>query len=150
MYIRHFLSLSSEREKTEVYLAAAWLEEKYFHDMERAEELIEMALQQSPSSSRAHVALARLEGRVNRQSSQSGRDATRKRLADTCINIDNHHKPKPTDGRMFNAWASVEVKSKRYDLARKIMQQGIERFPNDKDVSNAHIIGKGDMTKLNV
>lgn len=118
--------------------------------MERAEELIEMALQQSPSSSRAHVALARLEGRVNRQSNQSARDATRKRLAETCINIDNNHKPKPTDGRMFNAWASVEVKSKRYDLARKIMQQGIERFPNDKDVSDAHCITKGAMTNPNI
>ena len=118
--------------------------------MERAEELIEMALQQSPSSSRAHVALARLEGRVNRQSNQSARDATRKRLAETCINIDNNHKPKPTDGRMFNAWASVEVKSKRYDLARKIMQQGIERFPNDKDVSDAHFISKGAMTNPNI
>jgi tetratricopeptide (TPR) repeat protein len=135
LYIRHLLSLSSEREMTEVYLAAAWLEEKYFHDMTRAEELIELALIQSPSSSRAHVALARLEGRLNRQRSQSGKDATRKRLADTCINIDNNEMPKPTDGRLFNAWAAIEVKSRRFDLARKILSKGRERFPNDKDVS---------------
>ena len=39
LYMTNVLRLSSEREISEVYLAAAWLEEKQFKQMERAEEL---------------------------------------------------------------------------------------------------------------
>jgi hypothetical protein len=46
-----------------VYLAAAWLEEKYFKKVDRAEELLNLVLEVSPGNSRALVALARLAGR---------------------------------------------------------------------------------------
>lgn len=132
LYLHHLLKLESERERTEVYLAAAWLEEKYAANVNRAEELIRLALLQSPASSRAHVALARLEGR--RQKS-SGDDASRRRLADACISMEDENAVEPTDGRLYNAWAHLEVKSRRLTAARKILAKGMEKFPSDQSVS---------------
>ena len=63
VYLDNVQRVSSERQISEVYLAAAWLEEKQFHDFTRAEELLQIALSKSPENSRAQVALARLEGR---------------------------------------------------------------------------------------
>ena len=63
LYREKVKEIDSEREKSEVYLAAAWLEEKHFKDMSRAEELLNVALTFSPGNSRVLVALARLEGR---------------------------------------------------------------------------------------
>jgi len=63
LYSEKVFKIESEREKSEVYLAAAWLEEKHFKDKERAEELLTEALAISPGNSRAQVALAKLEGR---------------------------------------------------------------------------------------
>jgi len=63
VYLDHVQKISSERQVSEVYLAAAWLEEKHFHDQKRAEELLHLTLYESPDNSRALVALARLEGR---------------------------------------------------------------------------------------
>ena len=129
LYLQHLLKLESERERTEVYLAAAWLEEKYARNVDRAEELIRLALLQSPGESRAHVALARLEGRRN-----SGEDASRRRLANTCISMEHENAAEPTDGRLYNAWAHLEVKSRRLPAARKILLKGMEKFPNDQSV----------------
>ena len=42
------------------------------------------------------------------------------------------------DGRLFNAWADMEVKEKHYGKARKILIEGRKLFPNDQTVS-----GKG-------
>jgi tetratricopeptide (TPR) repeat protein len=130
LYLQHLLKLESGRERTEVYLAAAWLEEKYVRDVDRAEELIRLALLQSPGESRAHVALARLEGRRN-----SGEDASRRRLANACMSMEHENAVEPTDGRLYNAWAHLEVKSRRLRAARKILLKGMKKFPNDQSVS---------------
>jgi tetratricopeptide (TPR) repeat protein len=41
-----------------------------------------------------------------------------------------------SDGRLFNAWANLEAKSGRLINARRILLQGIKRFPHDHSVSN--------------
>lgn len=132
LYLQHLLKLESERERSEVYLAAAWLEEKYAHNVDKAEELIRLALLQSPSESRAHVALARLEGRRNNNT--SSKEATVRRLANACISMEHENSAKVTDGRLYNAWAHLEVTSGRLPAARKILRKGMEKFPNDQSV----------------
>jgi tetratricopeptide (TPR) repeat protein len=135
LYLRYLTQVNTEREMTEIYLSSAWLEEKYFRNFERAEELIELALVQSPGSGRAQVALARLEGRRSRRQNKSGKAATRKRLSEAVESIENGNAEPPSDGRLFNALAHVEVKSRKFDEARKILEKGIERFPDDVSVS---------------
>ena len=118
LYLQHLLKLESERERSEVYLAAAWLEEKYARDVDRAEELIRLALLQSPGESRAHVALARLEGR--RSNDAGSKEAAVRRLANACMSMEHEKAAKVTDGRLYNAWAHLEVKSRRLPAARKV------------------------------
>lgn len=134
LYIQYGTQVETDRERTEIYLASAWLEEKYFRDCDRAEEWIKLALAQDPSSSgRAQVAWARLEGRRNRRANKSGKAATRKRLSEAVQSFENGES-ESTDGRLFNALAHVEVKSRNYLEARKILEKGIESFPDDVSV----------------
>ncbi|VEU37611.1 unnamed protein product [Pseudo-nitzschia multistriata] len=56
--------LPTEKDRVEVYLAAAWLEERHFSELRSAQDLLRKALAISPTSSLANVALARLEGRI--------------------------------------------------------------------------------------
>jgi tetratricopeptide (TPR) repeat protein len=134
LYIQYGTQVETERERTEIYLASAWLEEKYFRNFEMAEEWIQLALTQDPSSSgRAQVALARLYGRRNRRENKSGKIATRKRLSEAVQSVENGE-TESTDGRVFNALAHVEVKSRNFEEARKILESGIERFPDDVSV----------------
>jgi tetratricopeptide (TPR) repeat protein len=135
LYTQHLLRLESDRERTEVYLAAAWLEEKYICNINRAEELIKLAIMASPGESRAHVALTRLEGRRGQSSKASVR-----RLANACMSMEHEHAAEPTDGRLYNAWAHLEVTSRRLTVARKILSKGMEKFPNDQSVSNTCFI----------
>lgn len=139
LYGRHVLRLATKREMTEVYLASAWLEERYFSNFDRAEELINLALIHSPSSSLAHVALARLEGRRSQRArggddGNHGKEATVRRLANACVNIAKGSPASPSDGRLFNAWAHFEVKSRRLTAARKILRKGMENYPRDPSV----------------
>lgn len=135
LYLRYLTQVKTEREMTEIYLASAWLEEKYFRNFGRAEEQIELALVQSPTSSRAQVALARMEGRRSRHQNKSGKEAQRRRLVEAVESIESGESESPTDGRLFNALAHVEVKSRKFDEARKILEKGIDRFPDDVSVS---------------
>ena len=64
--------LPTEKDRVEVYLAAAWLEERHFSELRRARDLLRKALAISPTSSLANVALARLEGRIEAGDSSSG------------------------------------------------------------------------------
>jgi tetratricopeptide (TPR) repeat protein len=130
LYTAHVGKLDSEREKIEVYLAASWLEERYFKNFDKAEELIKSSLICSPTSSLAQVALARLEGRRRQrhEGAEIGK-ATVRRLASACM-VDND-KAMHSDGRVYNAWANIEVKSRRFAAARKILRQGLEKFPSD-------------------
>jgi tetratricopeptide (TPR) repeat protein len=63
--------LPTEKDRVEVYLAAAWLEERHFRELRKARDLLRKALAISPTSSLANVALARLEGRIQSGDSSS-------------------------------------------------------------------------------
>jgi tetratricopeptide (TPR) repeat protein len=140
LYARHVLRLDKEKDKTEVYLSSAWLEEKYYADYDRAKELILLALAVSPASGLAQVALARLEGRIERRQNKnrtSGTAATVRRLENACKNIEEgaSDASTPKDGRLYNTWANMEVKSKNYSSARKILNKGMAVYPDDYSVS---------------
>eukprot|EP00588_Corethron_pennatum_P022280 CAMPEP_0194320808 /NCGR_PEP_ID=MMETSP0171-20130528/17087_1 /TAXON_ID=218684 /ORGANISM="Corethron pennatum, Strain L29A3" /LENGTH=947 /DNA_ID=CAMNT_0039078473 /DNA_START=67 /DNA_END=2910 /DNA_ORIENTATION=+ len=130
--------VGSERERGEVLLAWATLEERR-GDVQRARHLIKMVLKRSPGDGRAHVALARLEGRLNR--AKGGKGGTgrrggvvRKVLAEASKTVD------PTlvgDGRIFNVWATLEAKEGNFDKARKILAEAVESFPNDHTILQA-------------
>ena len=144
LYAKHVLNLPSERQQTEVYLAAAWLEERYFRNFDRAADLIQLSLALSPTSSVAQVALARLEGRrrQNQQNSrQEAQKATMRRLASACIEMEqkkNTTEYQPAqDGRVFNAWANMEVKANRLKAAKNILQRGLRQHPNDFSLMQA-------------
>lgn len=74
---------------------------------------------------------------MERGSDGSGKDAAVRHLASTCISIENGTADSPKDGRLFNAWASLEVKSRRLPVARKILMQGMELHPNDQSVRSS-------------
>uniref|UniRef100_A0A6S8QV48 Uncharacterized protein n=1 Tax=Chaetoceros debilis TaxID=122233 RepID=A0A6S8QV48_9STRA len=161
LYMTHVLRIESEREKSEVYLASAWLEENHFKKIDRAEELLQLALRVSPGNSRAMVALARLEGRRvdkvvgakphknNSNRKYIGKDIKRKRddvvkkqLQQACKALTKaggkaSEKSEVKDGRLFNAWAKLEVKEGHYSKARDILQQGIVLFPEDHSLLQA-------------
>ena len=148
LYMTYLPKLSKGRERTEVYLAAASLEERVYDDVEKAAELLRRACAEGGNGSlmdgRAYVALARLGtsgGLVD--------DAVvKKRLKEICMrqlkhNDDNNNneggnkKKKKTvvfpvnDGRLFNAWAKLESKTGNLSEARKILGRGIELYPKD-------------------
>ncbi len=68
---RRRLHLPTEKDRVEVYLASAWLEERHFRELRKARDLLRKALAISPTSSLANVALARLEGRIQADDSSS-------------------------------------------------------------------------------
>lgn len=152
LYQKHLPSLASAKDKTEVYLAMAWLEERYYEDFNQAHDLLQRALEHFPTSSLAHVALARLEGRQRQlqpnANKRQGKRAVVRRLANACIHMEQQKQPAtkknfpssddPHDdgGRVYNAWALMEVKDRNYDKARRILAKGIERYPNDPMVRN--------------
>ena len=140
LYALHLPRLEKEKDRIEVYLASAWLEERYFQNYERAQEVLQCALDLSPGSSLANVALARLEGRMQRRNSKidlSGDIATAKRLSDVCQNIEKGDQlpSDPTDGRVFTALANLEVKARRFKIAREVLRRGTELYPLDHNVS---------------
>jgi tetratricopeptide (TPR) repeat protein len=177
LYAQHIVRVQSQREKTEVYLASAWLEERYFFNYTRAHELLLQALELNPTSSLAQIALARLEGRHGAAKNGDLKRATVRRLAQACKQTQQqkqqqpvvatepkdstrgyasndlqllrspqqqqkqHQPPQPQDGRVYNAWAAMEVQSGRPAVARKILHQGLERL-HGKDHSLLQAAGK--------
>ena len=167
LYMQTVLRRDSQREATEVYLAAAWLEEKHFKNLDRAEELLKVALRISPGNSRTMVALARLEGRridservgvdqnaSNGKSKKGGEkkdvarrrdDAVKEQLQDACSVVKGQNNDQDSqgknsdvkDGRLYNAWAKLEVKDRNFDAAKDILRQGMEIFPDDHSVSSS-------------
>ena len=143
LYAKNVDRLKSERERTEVYLAAAWLEERHFSNIDKAIELIRSALKLSPTNGRAHVALVRLEER--REHSQRNNlkldekfkndedDPMRKRLTELCANS------LIEDGRLFHAWASLEIKDGNLRKARNILCEAMKKFPRDQSVCTSPI-----------
>ena len=156
---------SSEKDHTEVLLASAWLEERYFRNYDRARELIDEALTISPGSSLASVALARFESRMERRSETStvefrtgkrgfskrdqqktvsgkkgsANEATRQRLAKACLELQQgiQSPSNPDDGRLFNTWASLEIQERNYTAARSILEIGRTVYPTDMSLLQA-------------
>lgn len=161
--MEYVMRMNSQREAAEVYLAVAWLEEKHFKNFSRAEELLNSALRVSPENSRALAALARLAGRkVDSENLNLGGDssyvtndrysgsdierrrngAVKRRLQVACKNLVSRYsketsreKSEVTDGRLFNAWAKLEIEDMNFNAARKILRQGMDIFPQDHSVS---------------
>ena len=144
LYERHLPRLKSEKDKIEVYLASAWLEERNFSDFDRAKELLHLALNIDPESGLGNVALARLEGRIQRRRNKSGKlgkRATAERLVNACRDIEKNKDrlDGSADGRVFNALASLEVQNRNFTKAREVLKRGMEIFPRDHTVSNVCI-----------
>ena len=154
LYARHVNGLaSSPRQQTEVYLAMAWLEEHHFRNATGAEALLQQAIDRNPTKGVAQVALARLQGRRRRDHGEPVHKATSRRLANVCLDLEQgagrqrlgnaksnatktatisaSDSDQPEDGRVYNAWANMEVKARRYNAARQILRRGIARYPND-------------------
>lgn len=147
LYATHVDKLPSIRERTEVLLASSWLEERYFANFEVAMELLQRC-PEADTNTVAQVALARLEGRRKRYQdtlntsstmdlpSELIRTASIERLSAACTNLEQQEEKgkRPegeADGRVFNAWARMEVEAKRYESAKQILQRGIDLFPKD-------------------
>lgn len=137
--------VSLGRERTEILLAWATLEERIDNDG-RAVRLIELAIRDDPGDGRAHIALARLEGRRNgkkgRRNGRKGKEncvgenvgIVKGVLAEASKTVD------PTlvkDGRIFNVWASLEANEGNFGKARKILEEALESFPNDHTILQA-------------
>lgn len=185
LYRKHLFLVRTERERTEIYLAMAWLEERHFSNLDGAVECIQTALHASPNNSRAQVALARLQGRreaelqlqvqstptsttfSTNQNKTTYRNIisskktstfdpdnipflqqldstamTRLRFAEACekdsmksTSTKKTALSTTSDGRLYNAWANLEARLGRLKNARRILLQGIKRFPYDHSVS---------------
>lgn len=189
LYQRELPRIRGEKDLVEVYLAAAWLEERHFQNLDTAQALLQEALKIAPSSSLASVALARLEGRMIQQRQQEiagsnaattnsnthqkqqqqqqhqpraiarpatsrevANQATAQRLAQACDEVEKQmmeasdHRSRSktktftatnTDGRVFNALASLEIKQRRFDAARNVLKRGMDLFPSDHNLFTA-------------
>lgn len=141
VYSENREKLSREKDRIEVFLASAWLEERCFNDFELAKVFLFEALKLNPDNSLANVAMARLEGRIN-QTSGSDTRATAKRLADACRQIEKRKKKPsdPSDGRIFNALAKIEVRARKFRKARETLKRGVRLYPLDHNVSDPSTI----------
>ena len=43
----------------------------------------------------------------------------------------NNNMPHEDGGRVYNAWAHLEVQDRKFDQARRILAKGMERYPED-------------------
>ena len=105
LYSTYLHKLSNGRERTEVYLAAASLEERVYNDVEKASELLRRACSEGGDGDdgsgaavmdgRAYVALAKLGtsgGLVNDK-------VVKKRLKEICMRQLNYHEDKKKNGK---------------------------------------------------
>jgi tetratricopeptide (TPR) repeat protein len=146
LYSVYLPQLPSGREKVEVHLAASSLEETVFGDLEKASELLKVALSdKTMQDSRAYMALARLGtsgGRVDDR-------VVKKRLQEICSRqLKAHHTNGQRgalfpvkDGRLFNAWAKLETKTGSLSEARDILKKGMLLYPKDHTVSLIVVAG---------
>ncbi len=136
LYSNNFSLLPSERERIEVYLAAASLEESEFNNVAKASELLKLALNDGKTQdSRPYVALARLGS----ESGSVDDNIVRKRLKEICTKqvervLQGDAAFPVKDGRLFNAWAKLESKSGRLKKAKDVLRQGMQLYPEDHTV----------------
>jgi len=139
LYSANFSLLPSERERIEVYLAAASLEETEFNDVAKASELLKLALNDGRTQdSRPYVALARLGS----ESGSVDDNIVRKRLKEICTKqmervLKGDAAFPVKDGRLFNAWAKLESKSGRLKKAKDVLKQGMQLYPEDHTLLQA-------------
>jgi len=179
LYMRHVIRIQSEREKSEVYLNAAWLEENHFKNLNRAKELLLLALRVSPGNSRAEVAIARLEGRrrinskaqnlrlsssvpsIGNLNGNRGNGKMKKKeggggkkdilrmknevvkqvMKELCLaqekdgggsgESSKNASSEVRDGRLFNAWADLELEEGNFMEGRRVLRRGMQLFPFD-------------------
>lgn len=144
LYRAYVPKMKDGRERIEVYLAAAALEETAFGDVERASQLLRESLSDGEDGegnieqdSRAYVALARL----GTSGGLVDDFIVKKRLKQICTKQYRHARARKggkrgagflvKDGRLFNAWAKLESKSNNLRDARKILRRGIRMYPRD-------------------
>ena len=140
LYSTYIPLLKNERERMEVYLAAASLEERVFLDIEKASDLLKEALMSgNVQDSRAYVALARL----GTSGGLVDDTVIKKRIKEICLKQWHEFTRRSNgkgrrsqvafpvrDGRLFNAWAKIEAKSSLNE-ARKILRRGIRMYAKD-------------------
>lgn len=143
LYSVYLPQLPNGKGKVEVYLAASSLEETVFRDLEKASELLKLALSdRTVQDSRAYMALARLGtsgGKVDDT-------VVKKRLKEVCLKQLKAHQADGgkgvalfpvKDGRLFNAWAKLESKSDSLAAARDILKKGMLLYPKDHTLFQA-------------
>ncbi|KAL7465575.1 hypothetical protein ACHAXS_005966 [Conticribra weissflogii] len=139
LYSNNFSLLPNERERIEVYLAAASLEESEFNNVAKASELLKLALNDGKTQdSRPYVALARLGS----ESGSVDDNIVRKRLKEICTKqvervLQGDAAFPVKDGRLFNAWAKLESKSGRLKKAKDVLRQGMQLYPEDHTLLQA-------------
>lgn len=136
IYITTLPRLQSERERVEVCLAASSLMENVYNNVEEASKLLMKAFEDGHggvrvvSDSRAYVALARLglsTGLVeDKVVIKRLRDITRSSIIFPVKN-----------GRLFNVWARLESRSNNIVEARRVLQLGLNAYPNDHTLLQA-------------
>ncbi len=145
----------NDRERTEVYIASASLEEHVFRDAESARNMLKAAVNSTDGrrrDSRAYVALAKLgtdfsgsddkvvKGRLKEICMKQWREMQQQyRWRGTGTQKHRHHNGagggdtmtfQVEDGRLFNAWAKLESKTNLGE-ARRILRMGIKMYPKD-------------------
>ena len=110
--------LPTEKDRVEVYLAAAWLEERHFRELRTARDLLRKALAISPTSSLANVALARLEGRIQAGDSSSGSFSSSEQSAKTAKLRTNRYNVTETANR--------ETAKRLATICDELHQQGMQ------------------------
>jgi tetratricopeptide (TPR) repeat protein len=93
------LQLQLQQQQTEVYLAMAWLEERYLKNYTQARQWIECAIRHSPRNGMAQVALARLESRTQ---PKPNAQFLRQRLEQLARNHIHHHHHHPYNNNNNN------------------------------------------------
>ncbi|OEU08376.1 TPR-like protein [Fragilariopsis cylindrus CCMP1102] len=137
LYKYHLDHATGKKDRVEVYLAAAWLEERNFGELHKARELLNKALVISPTSSLANVALARLKGRISATASATATTEQYQLRFNSSSSSTSKSSRTNEDGRVFNALASLEVKQRNFKEARDVLQKGMDLYPLDHNLFTA-------------
>lgn len=135
--------LPNQKDRVEVYLAAAWLEERHFRELRKARGFLRKALTISPTSSLANLALARLEGRI-----QAGDDSSLSRDFSTSSQGQSRRTASSRANR-YNTTeaANIETAKRLTAICDELHQQGIElKSKNNKDKKQQHKFDRNSLS----
>eukprot|EP00536_Pseudo-nitzschia_multiseries_P006864 jgi/Psemu1/255731/estExt_Genewise1Plus.C_1510058 len=137
--------LPTEKDRVEVYLAAAWLEERHFSELRKARSFLRKALAISPTSTNrfnsteeANIETAKRLAKICKELHQRGKESKKlqqknkkqKQLEVAPVTTNE-------DGRVFNALATLEVKRHRFKEAQEVLQKGMDLYPFDHNLFTA-------------